>query len=182
MRFKPKERKKVAEKALAAFADSTTLARAQDSVASVTEKWEAKVAGGIKRASDAHEAAVYAKVWDRFGALQAPARMAWLEKHAADPVIASALLTVPSVLCGLTDPELAMVRKKIEAAVLPREVVEAKVAVRKAMREVETGWERATAKIAARGGLEKASTGIQSVAGRHPRRHAIRRFRFGSAK
>jgi hypothetical protein len=57
-----------------------------------------------------------------------------------------------------------MVRKKIEAAALPAEVVEAKVALGKAMREVETGWEGAKAKIASCGGLEKSSNGSVSAA------------------
>ena len=96
--------------------------------------------------------------------MQGPARMAWLEKNAADRVVCSALLTVPSVLYGITDPELAVVRKKIEAAALPPEVIEEKAAVAKALREVEVGWERAKAKIASGGGLEKSSNGSVSAA------------------
>ena len=60
--------------------------------------------------------------------------------------------------------ELAFVRSKLEQRALTAEVIEAKVAVAKALREVEVGWERAMAKIASRGGLENSPTGPVSAA------------------
>ena len=57
-----------------------------------------------------------------------------------------------------------MTWSKLEQRALPPEVLEAKVAVAKALREVEVGWERARAKIALRGGLEKRPTGPVNAA------------------
>ena len=67
---KAAERKKAAEKTLAVFAGSRTVARAQESAASVMEKWEAKVAGSIKRASDAHEVAIHAQIREKLAGIK----------------------------------------------------------------------------------------------------------------
>jgi hypothetical protein len=74
--------------------------------------------------------------------------MVFLEQHGADPTLASAVLSAPAFLSGLTEGELAFVRSKVEQRALPPEVVAAKVDVAKALREVEVGWERAKARIA----------------------------------
>jgi len=78
-------------------------------------------------------------------------RMVFLERNCADPMLANAVLSAPAFLSGLTEGELAFVRSKLEQRVLPPEVVEAKVEVAKALREVEVGWERAKARIASGG-------------------------------
>jgi len=90
--------------------------------------------------------------------------MVFLERHGADPTLANAVLSAPAFLTGLTKVELAFVRSKLEQRALPPEVLEAKVAVAKALGEVETGWERARAKIASRGGLEKSPTASVTAA------------------
>jgi hypothetical protein len=151
---KAAERKKAAEKTLAAFAGSRTLARAQESAASVMEKWEAKVAGNIKRASDAHEVAIHAQIREKLACIKdMKDRMVFLERHGADPALANAVLSAPAFLSGLTEGELAFVRSNLEQRALPPEVVETKIALVNALREVEVGWERAKAKITSDGGL-----------------------------
>jgi len=162
---KADERKKAAEKALAALAGSRTLARAQESVASVMSMWEAKVAEGVKPASDAHEAGIYTQIREKLARMKdMKERMVFLEQHGADPTLASAVLSAPAFLSDLTERELTFVRFKLEQRALPPGVVEAKVAVAKALREVEAGWERAKARIASGGGLEKSTRGSVSVA------------------
>jgi hypothetical protein len=69
-------------------------------------------------------------------------RMVFLERHGADSTLANAVLSAPAFLSGLTEVELAFVRSKLEQRALPPEVVEAKVAVAKALGEVEVGWEQ----------------------------------------
>jgi hypothetical protein len=78
--------------------------------------------------------------------------MGFLQKHAADPVVASAILTAPSFLSGLNEAELALVKHKVEQHVAP-EIAEAKAATLKAMKEAEQGWRKAIDKIAERAGL-----------------------------
>ena len=157
---KAEGRKKAAEKALSALMDSTTLARAQESVASVMQKWEAKVAEGVKRASDAHEAGIHAQIREKLARMKdVRERMVFLEQHGADPTLASAVLSAPAFLSDLTEGELTFVRSKVEQRALSPEVIESKVAVAKALREVEIGWERAKARITSGGGLEKSSKG-----------------------
>jgi hypothetical protein len=90
---KAEERKKAAEKALAAFAGSRTLARAQESAASIMEKWVGgqghrsyKVTGVIKRASDAHEVAIHAQIREKLAGMKdMKDRMVFLERHGDDP-------------------------------------------------------------------------------------------------
>ena len=84
---KAEERKKAAEKALAAFAGSRTLARAQGArPPSWRSGWEAKVTGVIKRASDAHEVAIHAQIREKLAGMKdMKDRMVFLERHGDDP-------------------------------------------------------------------------------------------------
>jgi hypothetical protein len=160
---KAEERKKAAEKALAAFASSRTLARAQESVASVMEKWEAKVSTVVRPPKDHGEAVVAAQIRDRLSnTSDVKDRMAFLEKHSSDPTVASAILLAPSFLSGLSEQELALVRSKIERVALPPDIIGAKAAVSNALAEVERGWRLAYEKIASRGGLAKGLDGALS--------------------
>jgi hypothetical protein len=59
---------------------------------------------------------------------------------------------------GLSDTEVAMVRHKVEQHV-PSEIIEARDATAKALKEVEQGWRRAQDVIAQRAGLVKGSDG-----------------------
>jgi hypothetical protein len=85
-------------------------------------------------------------------------RMGFLEKNAADPIVASAILTAPLFLSGLSEPELAMVKLKVEKHLAP-EIAEARAVTLKAMKEAELGWQKAIDKIAERAGLTKGSDG-----------------------
>ena len=84
--------------------------------------------------------------------------MGFLEKSAADPVVASAILTAPSFLSGLSDVELAMVKHKVEQHISP-EIADAKAGTLKALEEAEVGWQKAIAKIGERAGLTKGPDG-----------------------
>ena len=84
--------------------------------------------------------------------------MGFLEKHATDPVVASALLTAPPFLSGLSDAEMALVKHKVEQHISP-DIAEARDATLKAMKEVEAGWQKAITKIAEHAGLTKEADG-----------------------
>jgi hypothetical protein len=150
---KRQEHKKVAEKALAAFDATNSMERAKESVASVEAKWDAMIAKAIKKPTDANDVAVAMQVRDKL-ANMTEGRTAWLEKHADDPVIFSAILSAPRALSGLTDQEWRLVQLKVEAAALAPEVREAKRAVAEKWAELERGWRNARARIAAGGGLK----------------------------
>ena len=79
--------------------------------------------------------------------------MAFLERHAADPVLAISLLEAPAILTGCSDAELTLVRRKVEAQALPPEVAKVKPHVEDAMHETAHGWERAQQIIAEDVGL-----------------------------
>jgi hypothetical protein len=53
-------------------------------------------------------------------------RMSFLEAHASEPTVASAILTAPIFLSGLSDAEVAMVRLKVEQHIAP-EIIEARM-------------------------------------------------------
>jgi hypothetical protein len=57
---------------------------------------------------------------------------------------------------NVSDAELAMIKLKVEQHVSP-EIVEARDATLKAMKEAEQGWQKAIDKIAERVGLTKAT-------------------------
>jgi hypothetical protein len=113
----------------------------------------------LKPPADASEALLHWEVRDRFSSLKdASARLSFLERFAADPQIASALLTAPAGLTTLSEAERAMLKTKVESHT-PREIIEARSATAKALQEVEAGWQRAQDVIPQRAGLEKAADG-----------------------
>jgi hypothetical protein len=85
-------------------------------------------------------------------------KLDFLARHATDPVVAAAILNAPAFLSGLRDNEFTFVRQKVEQHISP-EVVEAKEATLKAMKDAEQGWRRAIEKIGERAGLEKRPDG-----------------------
>ena len=154
---KDRQRRQVAAQAIAEFEASKTLARAHEAVTQVDEQWAAKVGLTIKPASNIHEATVHSQIRDRLAAMKDD-KMGFLEKNAADPTVAAAILTAPSFLSGLNDAELALVKHKIEQHVCP-EIAEARDVTLKALKEAEAGWRRAIEKIGERAGLTKGSDG-----------------------
>ena len=154
---KERQRKRVAAQAIAELEASKMLARACEAVTHVIEQWNAKVGLVVKPASNIAEATAHAQIRDRLAAMK-NGRMGFLEKNAADPVVASAILTAPSFLSGLSDVELAVVKHKVEQHVSP-EIAEARVATLKALDQVEAGWSKATKKIGERAGLTKGPDG-----------------------
>jgi chorismate mutase len=157
-------RQTIAKQALAEIEKSKALIKARDAVGVCQQQWAKKVGESIKPASDIHTATVAAQIRDRIAAMQGSARMGWLEKHSSDPTIASAILTAPLVLSGLTDVELALVKAKAERAALSPEVAEAKDAAEKALDQAERGWRQAINAIGARAGLSKGADGTWSEA------------------
>jgi hypothetical protein len=111
----------------------------------------------VKPASNIAEATVHAQIRDWIAAMN-EGRMGFLEKNAVDSVVASAILTAPSFLSGLSDAELALVKHKVEQHVSP-EIAEARAATLRAMKEAEQGWQKAIAKIGECGGLTKGPDG-----------------------
>ena len=86
--------------------------------------------------------------------MQAEDRQACLlyTSDAADPVVASAILTAPSFLSGLSDTELTLVKHKIESHIAP-EIAEARAVTLKALKQAEIGWQKAMSKIGECAGL-----------------------------
>ena len=157
---KERQYKKAAAQEIADFEASKTLVRARGTVAQVVEQWNAKVGLAVKPASNIAEATVHAQIRDRLAAMK-DGRMGFLEKNAADPVVASAILTAPSFLSGLSDVELAVVEHKVEQHVAP-EIAGARDATLKALEQAEQGWQRAIDKIGERAGLTKGPEGRPS--------------------
>ena len=154
---KERQRRNVALQVIAEFEASKTLGRAQEAVTYVMEQWNAKVGLVVKPPSNIAEATVHAQIRDRLAAMK-DGEWRFLEKNATDPVVASALLTAPPFLSGLSDAELAMVKHKVEQHLSP-EIVEAKAVTAKAMKETENGWRLAVDKIGERAGLTKGPDG-----------------------
>ena len=156
---KERQRRKVAAQAIEDFEASKALPKARAAVEHVLVMWAEKVGLTLKPAAK-YEATVHAQIRDRLAAMKT-GRLGFLERHAHDPLIASAILMAPVFLSGLDEPELALVKHKVEQFLGP-EIVEAKAATLKAMKEADAGWEAAIRKIAERAGLTKGPDGAWS--------------------
>jgi hypothetical protein len=155
---KDRQRRKVAARAISDFEASKTLQRAQETVARVMEQWEGKVGLMVKPASNIAEATVQAQIRDRIAAMKG-SRMDFLLKSAGDPIVASAVLTAPPFLSGLSDVEVTALKQKVERYASP-EIAEARDATVKAMSEADHGWQRAMDLIGERAGLTKSPEGM----------------------
>ena len=116
---KVRRKRRLAAEGIADFEKSRALAEAKKVSERQLAKWNEQSGLTIKPAANIHEAAVYSKIWDKFDALKGASRMAWLQKHGDDPIVASALLTAPACVSGMSDTEIAFLRKKIEQHVCP---------------------------------------------------------------
>ena len=154
---KKRQCRKVATEAITDFESSKALLKARSAVDHVVAMWADKVGLTVKAASNIHEATVHAQIRDRLAAMTT-SRLGFLEKHASDPCVASAILTAPIFLSGLSDPELALVKHKVEQHLGP-EIADAKAATLKAFEQAEDGWQLAIDKIGERAGLTKGSDG-----------------------
>jgi hypothetical protein len=96
--------------------------------------------------------------------MDASGRLSFLEKHASDKMVASALLTAPGFLSGLSEAEIGMVRSKVEKDALSPEIVKARTEVENALREAKVGWGRAATMIAQRGGLKVQAVKVEEAA------------------
>jgi hypothetical protein len=155
-----RQRRKIGTQAMVDFHSANELLeRARAGVAHQMAKWEEMVGLSIKAASNIHEASIYSQVRDRlYGMKNGQDPMRVLEKYGDDPVIASAVLTAPLMLSGLSDAEIALVRHKVESHVDPA-IIAARDATAKALQELEQGWQRAQDVIGQRAGLVKGADG-----------------------
>jgi hypothetical protein len=86
---------------------------------------------------------------------------------------ASAILTAPAFLSGLSGPELALVKHRVEQHLGP-EIVNAKAATLKALEQAEAGWQTAMRKIAERGRIRPLVRKLDAHSPRNPRRELLR--------
>jgi hypothetical protein len=154
---KARQKMKCAQDAITAFASSKTLSQAKDAVERQLKNWANLTGVAIKPPNNFQEAMLHAEIRAHLAATK-DNRLAFLEKHATDPRVASAVLGAPQFLSGLSDTEAAVLRKKVEQHTAP-EIAKERDATLKAIKEAEAGWETAIRKIAARGGLTKGPDG-----------------------
>ena len=124
------------------------------------EQWEKKIGMTVTRAADAHEAGIDAQIRHRLFSMKN--RMGFLEQHASDPTVSSAIFDGTDIPVW-SHAELRLVQLKIEEHV-PAEIIEARAATQKALREAEQGWARAIDVIAQRAGLTRGLDGTWSAA------------------
>ena len=150
---KAQQRRKIAEQAIAAAKASKTLEGARDAVTRQCEKWAAKLGEIVKPAEDIATATTYVQIRNRVANMK-EGRLAFLDKHAGDPVVASAVMSAPVFLSGLTDVEFAVVKRKVEQHFVSPEIIDARADTEKALADAEAGWARAQRLIEERGGIE----------------------------
>jgi hypothetical protein len=158
MQGKRKQRAEAAMAAITSLTEDKSLANAREAVERMMTRWAEKAAAVIKKPEDPHEVSLHQEIRQRVAAIDPKDRLGWLHKHAADPMVFSALLTAPVALTGLTEAELAMVNAAADASLGP-EIAEAKAATEKALADLERGHRVAMKLIAERGGLRQVGGG-----------------------
>jgi hypothetical protein len=135
---------------------SKTLARAHETIAQVTQRWQDRIDVNIKRPTNPHEEAVQAQIRDRLFNM-GDGRMSWLEKNIDDTLI-SAVVAAPAYVSGLTEAEYQFVKLQLERHA-PPEIIEARAFVQKASAEIERGWRAVIARVGERASLTKGPDG-----------------------
>jgi hypothetical protein len=161
---KQRQKRKVALEALSEFEKSQALASAKKAVEKQVSVWAEKTGLSIKTPMNFAEAMVGAEIRAHLAAMK-DNRLGFVEKHAADPVVAGAVLGAPAFLSGLNETDLTFVKQRVEKHVAP-EIAEARDATLKAVKEAEHGWQRAMDKIGERAGLTKGADGTWTDASR----------------
>jgi hypothetical protein len=154
---KERQKKKIALQALAEFEKSKTLATAKQSVEKQLEAWAEKTGLAIKTPTNIGDAVIQSEIRAHLATMK-NGRIDFLQKHATDPVVGSAVLGAPGFLSGLKESKVTFVKQRIEQHVAP-EIAGARDATLKAIKEAEHGWQRAMNKIGERAGLTKGSDG-----------------------
>ena len=126
-----RKKEKLAAEAIADCHKSKSLDEAKNAVERMVAKWAEKTGLAIKPPSNIAEAMVQCEIRAHLAAMKG-SKVGFLEKHATDPRVASAVLGAPPFLSGLTDAEVALVQTRVEQRVAP-EVAEGRDATLKAM-------------------------------------------------
>ena len=153
----------IARQALNQLQEPGSVLKAREAVMAQMKRWAEKVSTHIKPAEDHVTAVLHAQCREKISGMK-EGRHAFLQQHATDPVIASALLEAPPFLSNLSEGELAMVRDAVERKFLSSEVVEAKAKVGEALLETERGLRAAQHMIRQHAGEEKPMARPQQVA------------------
>jgi hypothetical protein len=134
---------------------SATRTRAREAADYVLQKYEHKIDSNLKPATDAQSVGVHAQIRSQLLAMKDPKeRMSFFERLGGDLTLISAALSAPPYVSGLSDAEVALLRKKLEQQA-PVEIIKERDFVQTALAEIERGWRAAKARIAKRGGLVK---------------------------
>jgi hypothetical protein len=153
---KKRQRAALAQKLIANFEASKTLARAREAAEQVLRKYELQINSNLRTANDPQSISIQAEIRRQLLALKDPKeRMAFLGRNGNDLTLISAALSVPPYLSGLSDAEEALLQKNLEQHASP-EIIAERDFVQKALAEVERGWRAARARIAKQGGLQAA--------------------------
>ena len=139
-----------------------SMAKARESVAAITTKWQVKIDAVLVKPEpeDAATALLHRDIRDKLAGLRDErGRMSWLQRFGDDPTVASALLLGPASLTNLSEAERALLVTKVEALADPR-LTSAKAKVTAAMVELERGYRAAPAMIAQSAGLDKAALSL----------------------
>jgi hypothetical protein len=140
---------RIVDQLIAELETSKALSAAKEMIARQLAKWQESLALKIKPAANVP---VDAKLWDGLKTLRGAARLVWLNEHASDPRIASALLSVPRASSGLSDSEATFLRKKAETQAAP-EIVKQRDETLKALAEAEGGRRAAIEQIRKRASI-----------------------------
>jgi hypothetical protein len=145
---------------LIAELQNPSLSAAKEIIARQLAKWQEMIAASMRRA--ASDAIVDPKLWDGLKQLSGAARLVWLNKQASDLSTVYALLRAPQACSGLSDSEVAFVRKKAEANATP-EIVKERDETLKALAEAEGGRRAAIEQIRKRASIVGPNRATQRI-------------------
>jgi hypothetical protein len=137
---------RMADQLISELVNSKALSAAKEMITRQTVKLQENIAQRLKRAADANDVTAAPKLWDTLKQLSGAARLVWLNKQASNLSVAYLLLAPSQDCSGLSDSEVAFLRKKAETQAAP-EVVKERDETLKALGEAERGQRAAIEQI-----------------------------------
>jgi hypothetical protein len=146
------KKRQLAKWAKVALEQSKITAHARETFERQLAKWDDELNRKLSLATTAHAATVYQELWKQSREKKGAERLAWLNQYAADETFASALLTSPLAVTGLSADEMKFLRSKFEAAVAPAVAAQRSLTAR-ALDEIDAGTRNALTRICEAAGL-----------------------------
>jgi hypothetical protein len=149
----------LAAEVIAELEGSATLIRAREAAEHALQRYEEQISSKLTPATDAATVGVHTQIRDQLRAITDPKdRMNFLARNGNDLALISAVLSAPAYVSGISDAELALLRRNLEQHT-DSAIIHERDFVRTALAEVERGYRAARSRISKQAGLRDGGMG-----------------------